>query len=162
MMDILVARAEELRPRLLDRFFDLRQKGLVQGALLEPDQYWCDWFDHTAPNYFPVHDPWYWYQTESERKTIVDRLPPNWEEYCRESDYPQGANPFIIRILLRRQLNPDELRHNEGLPREFQGHPVLYEVRPPALGAASVSKAIQNWARSMPRMWRHSGGGSAR
>jgi hypothetical protein len=133
MMHRLVAIADTLRlelPARLENSF--RNRNAVQGAVLEIDPFWYTW---AIGRYYDLHYPyffnWKWYSLFEEpiNWDFNDR-PKQWDAHCRSKGLPEGLSPVIIRVILNREEELPSANTNQDVPREFNGHPVLYEARP--------------------------------
>jgi hypothetical protein len=169
MMDQLVRLAEELRAGVQGRLQNVLP-GNVQGALLQVDRYWFEWaaaqqIGPLWPEYVWRRRRWLGHRADSWPLVHVygapvqwsfGDKPPDWEDYCRTAGYGEGASPVVIRVLLRRPLAPRSPHAGTSeaeLPRRYEDHPMLYEVRPPAVASgvvAIISRVVRD-VRTRPQ-----------
>ena len=82
--------------------------GQIQGGL------------YTSPRWWKVHYGEDWYDP--------DYRPKGWSDYNRMRGYPENAAPIYIKLSLRSGKWPYEAAE---YPQSWEGHPVIYEYRPP-------------------------------
>jgi hypothetical protein len=143
MMDQLIRLAEELENRLrdlLDRF-----SSNIRGVFLDVDSYWeytqlGDALRYDFPNeifYRSTARIFYSgganveglrqfaqsHMASFRLKTDLGFRPADWDEHCRNMNYPQGASPVIIKVILKRNVH-----RFEELPARLDNYPIIYEV----------------------------------
>ena len=64
-----------------------------------------------------------------------DFKPAGWNQHCEVMGYLMDAKPIVIRVILR-HWKKDQ---SAAWPREYNGYPIVYEYRPPAVAASPVS-----------------------
>ncbi len=148
MMDQLLRRADELRPGLQDILSTLISANVVQGAVLEVDRYWFDYYtqryarrtwedDLYEEALFYLYNP---------REWDFNLRPPGWDRHMKVMGYPEGSGPLIVRVIL---YPPTEHKDNVPLtdgnsfPRSFAGSPLIYETRP-VLEALSLLERVRH------------------
>lgn len=135
MMEEMIRIAEELRVPLYGRLSNTTIRPFIQGAILEVDRYWYYWWADQGISIIsgdiarvvkPVaslaHPTTPLAQPSQAR-------PVDWPNHCKAMGYPYGASPFVIVVILR---DHPRTPHRD-LPRDFNAHPIRYEVRPPAV-----------------------------
>jgi hypothetical protein len=159
---------------LFEERFGSRLKGLMRGLDLRFDDYWYtstaqmfreryEWYEQLEQYAVDYH----WvvgkeHEIERQRRLRenvsylfdhhskpVFRNSPQWDLRCRSKGYPEGSLPITFRVTLREQENEKLFAE---LPRSFEQFPVVYEVRPPAVGlsAGPSVKASGDIGRSSP------------
>lgn len=157
MINRLLNVAAELRGPLLDRFSQPFGQYTVQGAHLQVDPYWYTWALRRAVfRYSPW--PWFaefrlvdvfrWISRYEHLELNWDERPDDWIQHCRMMGYTpskDGSDPVVVHMLLRGSggaLHPIDTQIAD-LPREHNGHPIVYEVRPPAIATSILSNLFE-------------------
>jgi hypothetical protein len=146
MMDALIRIGDEIQPRLREFLGKSGFSNAIRGVSLDVDEYW------EFAEFGEKLGYWYYYGYSSDNEigaarrlsfqawslttflhARMDMRPSWWKEHCRAMGYPEGADPVIIRVVLKER----EKLENADLPRSFGLYPISYEFRPPnrALGA---------------------------
>jgi hypothetical protein len=139
MMDILIGISDAIQAGLQEFLSNRLPGDRIRGAILEVDRYWLDSHNLVWSMRYDRWDHfWHWNNSKEWRQIMRSRglryepdwRPSDWGEHCKHVGYPPDANPFVIRIVLRR---PEYLATAE-LPQAYQNYPVVYEYRPPCRG----------------------------
>ncbi|HTQ39694.1 MAG TPA: hypothetical protein VMJ32_11745 [Pirellulales bacterium] len=149
MLDELLNLSDGLRSELYEQLRSIFPEDVIQGAILECDQYWfetaridayCQHFPFFARYFYDwPYDgryPKFFQGLLSAFKLKLDFRfrPPEWDTHCKNMGYPEGSGPFIIRAILRasaRAIKPQYIDTSQGI-RVFEGlYPILFEYRPP-------------------------------
>jgi hypothetical protein len=163
MMDQLIQLAETLRFGLKLRLDDTPIRHVVQGALLEVDPYWYYW--SVAQWLGSPRSAWSSglsrLMTEASSQLLLysgptwnfNHRPLDWNSHCASMGYKQGGSPVVIRVVLRqpkdeRSILPDSLF--AGLPREYEGHTVFYEARPPVVATGILRQMADAFGVTPP------------
>jgi hypothetical protein len=109
----------------------------VQGVRVGYDEYWLafvltslehrwspDWWScqsRTRHLMWPRYHDWF-------RDAINEVRPPAWDAYCETRGYRRGAQPIIIKVLLRTSLT-----RNLDLPTAWENNPIVYIPEPPCV-----------------------------
>jgi hypothetical protein len=143
MMDLLVKMAEELRGGLGGALSLAPLGNRVRGAILEIDRYWFNWAaSRQLKGRFTLSRGLRTLADSVARLALYKELqwnfeehPADWWSHCRNMGYDLSAkSPVAIRVVLKESLEGSMSR----LPRHYQGHPILYEVRPPIVATTAL------------------------
>lgn len=122
---------------------------LVRGVHVGVDFHWLDawlveWSRRTTPWYAAL-----WSDKAANVRWLstyapdfgydLDFRPRDWNHHCRARGYPEGGHPIYIKIILRREFK-DVQEFN--LLRQWNGHPILYEVRPPCRALSALANIL--------------------
>jgi hypothetical protein len=151
MMDQLLIRAENLRPGLQQLLSTPIIDNTVQGAVLELDRYWMEWFIwnlYRRPfDYEDRELTSYWLSrwslfSPSRFDWDFNKHPPNWGEHCKAMGYPEGSNPLVVRVILNQQTKESggHQANTDQFPRSFEGYPLIYETRPPLVALNTIER----------------------
>src|ERR1039458_3514036 len=155
-MAILRAAAAALAPSFQDNMSWLLTPDNVRGLHLSFDAYWYAWtLRGLEPQFFHNnHLFWEWplffkfppidlktRQEFDERFKAHIKDPqmwinhlPEWELRCRSMGYAPNSLPVVFRVIFRDEKRRDSVKE---LPPSFEGFPIVYETRPPAIGLAA-------------------------
>lgn len=138
-MGELIRIADEIQPRLREFLGNSWFSSAIRGVSLDVDDYWeftelgekfryGFYYGYLTGNEFEAAA----YRRSFQAQSLADfrhvnmALRPSWwERHCHAMNYPEGADPVIIRVIL------NETEKATDLPRSFNQYPIVYEVRPP-------------------------------
>lgn len=113
-------------------------EGSVRGVHVGADKFWVEcWLAEWAWRYVPYPKSYSWpvQRLDIRRlRTFTDVLtfdfdfrPSGWSEHCRSRGYPDDGSPIYIKFILFEDF---EWKAQSDLRRSWEGHPLIYEVRP--------------------------------
>jgi hypothetical protein len=155
MMDELIRLGEGLRVGLQERLRNFFEPNRVQGALVEVDRYWYEWASwQRAPHHMALSPPSVvlvryagravrlYELFEKQLPWDLNAKPPDWTLHAHSMGYGEDASPVVVRVILRTSDKPLREFTSEGLPRSYNGHPLLYEERPPAVAVGKLGDLL--------------------
>jgi hypothetical protein len=140
MMDHMIELAQQFLVPLQNLLQDALGSYSVRGAILEVDRFWIRAFLQSKHRwYYPGWD--FGDGLLMQHASLLEPIPwdynfrpSGWDEHCKIMGYGSGANPFVIRVILRHRKKDQ----SGEWPRIHEGCPIIYEYRPPVI-AASLS-----------------------
>jgi hypothetical protein len=172
---LLRVAAEMFAPGFQDNMGRLLGPKELRGLHLNFDAYWYGWmlhgsgrdfFDDGFLGWYPIVPP----KDSNVRRKFehnfrdfvsvgrmsVDHL-PEWEFRCRSMGYDPNSLPIVFRVILR---DEGMMAAIEELPHSFEGFPIVYESRPPAIGLAAARSVAgtDNVGRTSPPVGGTAGG----
>jgi hypothetical protein len=178
-MALLRVAAELFAPAFQESMGRLLTPDNVRGLHIRFDEYWYAWAHGWREPRWIGDDyrfwNWPWFLPAPSRdpkarkefgehfkasikdvRWWVDRI-PEWELRCRSMGYALNSLPIIFRVIFR---NGERMAAEKELPRSFEGFPIVYESRPPAIGlsASTIVAATDSVGRMSPAVSGTAGG----
>jgi hypothetical protein len=126
MLDHLLTLVDQIGQRFQTFLGSYIDDESVRGAIFEVDRYWANAAKSALCKNLPPGCATDSRQLRLYHGAKIDVLfrPSDWPFHCKVMGYPQYAEPFLIRVVVRK---PEAIRID--LPNSFENYPILYEYR---------------------------------